>query len=96
MADPKVQQAAQSERRHIWDDPKNVQKLLVVFWVSCGVILALDFFFVRHLSFDHDELPIEGWFGFYGFYGLLACVALVLIAKQLRRVLMRGEDYYDR
>ena len=26
----------------------------------------------------------------------LACVALVLIAKQLRKVLMRPEDYYDR
>ena len=37
-----------------------------------------------------------GLFGFYAFFGFIACVALVLIAKQLRRVLLRREDYYDR
>ena len=31
----------------------------------------------------------------YGIFGFVACVALVLIAKQLRKVLMRREDYYD-
>jgi hypothetical protein len=35
-------------------------------------------------------------FGFYGWFGFVACVALVLIAKQLRRIVMRPEDYYDR
>lgn len=93
MADHLKQNA--DGRKHIWDDPKNVQKLLVVFWISCAAMLAFDLFIVRHLSFSHDELPIEGWFGFYGFYGLIACVALVLVAKQMRRVLMRSEDYYD-
>jgi hypothetical protein len=33
--------------------------------------------------------------GFYAFYGFVACVLLVLIAKQMRKVLMRKEDYYD-
>ena len=50
----------------------------------------------KHLSFEHGELPVEGWFGFYALYGFVACVLLVLVAKQLRKILMRDEDYYDR
>ena len=30
-----------------------------------------------------------------GLYGFVACVFLVLMAKLLRRILMRPEDYYD-
>ena len=44
----------------------------------------------------HAERGWEGWPGFYPMYGFVACVALVLVAKQLRKILMRDEDYYDR
>lgn len=91
-----VNETNRKERQHIWDDPKNVQKLLVVFWLSCAVMLALDLLVHRHLTFEEGQLPVEGWFGFYGFYGFVACVVLVLVAKQMRRIVMRGEDYYDR
>jgi hypothetical protein len=37
----------------------------------------------------------ERWPGFYAFYGFVACFALVLAAKQLRRLLMRPERYYE-
>ena len=53
--------------------------------------LAIDVFVPKHGPF-----AIEHVFGFYGLFGFVACVALVLVAKQLRRVLMRPEDYYDR
>jgi len=33
--------------------------------------------------------------GFYALFGFVACVVLVLIAKEMRKVLMRDEDYYD-
>ena len=33
--------------------------------------------------------------GFYAGYGFVACVLLVLIAKEMRKLLMRREDYYD-
>jgi len=85
----------------MWDNPDNLKKLLRIFFISCGFMILLDLLFVthllhKHLSFkdDHPFAP-EGWFGFYSLYGLLACVVLVLIAKQLRKVLMRSEDYYD-
>lgn len=83
------------EKKHVWDDPANVRRLLVVFWTVCGLLLLVDLAVHRHLSFKHGELPMEGWFGFYPFYGFVACVLLVLIAKQMRKVLIRDEDYYD-
>lgn len=83
------------ERRHVWDDPKNVQILIWVFWFCCAVVFALDFVFNRYASFEHGELPIEQMVGFYSIYGFVACVLLVLIAKQMRKVLMRDEDYYE-
>ena len=58
---------------------------------SAGVLLAIDVIVPKHGPF-----PIEHAFGFYGLFGFIACVVLVLVAKQLRRVLMRPEDYYDR
>jgi hypothetical protein len=33
--------------------------------------------------------------GFYALFGFVACVTLVLIAKQMRKILKRKADYYD-
>ena len=103
MSNPsgKHKTTAGGDSRTYWlDDPKNVRKVILVFFVSCAICVALDFVFMftehgKHLSFHHGELPMEGWFGFYAIYGFVACVLLVLVAKQLRKVLMRSEDYYD-
>jgi hypothetical protein len=86
-------------KKHVFDDPANVKRLVRIFMASCAVLFLLDvvfFFHHKHLSFEHGEFAPEGWFGFYGIYGFVACVLLVLIAKQMRKVLMRDEDYYDR
>jgi hypothetical protein len=68
-----------------------VTRLVRVFYAVCAVLIAIDVFVPKHGPF-----AIEHWFGFYGFFGFIACVVLVLVAKQLRKVLMRPEDYYDR
>ncbi|MCW8861921.1 MAG: hypothetical protein OQJ87_10910 [Rhodospirillales bacterium] len=78
------------ERKHIFDNPRNVKRLIRGFFVACVAVLALDLVFHRHAVH-----PWESLFGFHALYGFGACVALVLIAKELRRILMRGEDYYD-
>jgi hypothetical protein len=44
----------------------------------------------------HVERSWEGFPGFYAIYGFAGCVFLVLVAKQMRKVVMRDEDYYDR
>jgi hypothetical protein len=87
MADHK-----QGDERSYWlDKPGNVTRLVKGFYVVCGLLLAIDVFVPKHGPF-----PVEHTFGFYGLFGFIACVVLVLVAKQLRRVLMRSEDYYDR
>jgi hypothetical protein len=80
-----------NDKTYWLDDPRNVDRLVYGFYVVCGALLVIDFFVPKHGPF-----AIEHVFAFYGIFGFVACVALVLIAKQLRRVLMRSEDYYDR
>jgi len=79
----------QKERRHIFDDKRNVKRVIYALYLVCTVSLVLDFFVHRHV-----EHPWEGLFGFYAFYGFVACVVLVLIAKEMRKILMRKDDYY--
>ena len=87
-------------RKHFFDDPVNVRRVIRTFIAICVVLFLLDgLFFIwhKHLSFEEESFPVEGWFGFYGIYGFVACVLLVLAAKYvLRKLVMRGEDYYDR
>ena len=80
----------EKEKQHIFDNPRNVKRLLWVFYAVCAVLLLLDIVHHRHMIHRWEHL----W-GFYGIFGFLACVALVLIAKEMRKVLMRPEDYYD-
>lgn len=74
----------------IFDDPKNVKRLLLFFFVSLGVLLILDFFIHRHVEFLWEKSP-----EFYAVYGFLSCVGLIFIAKILRFFTKRREDYYD-
>lgn len=76
--------------RRSLDDPCTVNRIVYGLYTLCGVLLLADLFYAKHPSF-----PFEGWFGFYAVYGFVASVALVLTAKQLRRLLRRDEDYYD-
>jgi len=80
-----------SERKHFFDRPRNVTWLLRVFYALCAVLLAADFVYHRHVYHAFESVP-----GFYALFGLAACVVLVLAAKEMRKVLMRGEEYYDR
>ena len=78
------------EKRHVFDDPRNVKRLLRVLYVVCAGLVLIDFVHHRHVAHSWENL----W-GFYAVYGFVACVALVLIAKEMRKLLMRSEDYYD-
>ena len=81
---------ADKEKRHLFDYPRNVKRAIHVLYALCVIALAGDFLVERKI-----EHPWEALFGFYALYGFTACVALVLIAKEMRKVLMRREDYYD-
>ena len=80
-----------SQSKYWLDRSENVTKLYCGLWVVGALLAAIDLILHRHEDFGFATL-----FGFYGLYGFFACVILVLVAKRLRTVLMRDEDYYDR
>ena len=51
------------ERKHFFDDPGNVKKVLRVFYVICAVLLLADFVVHRHVYHE--------WEGLWGFYARL-------------------------
>lgn len=83
--------ASHAGPRGWFDDPKNTRRFFGAFYVLCGALLLSEFVIQRH-----EEFSLEGRFGFYPVYGFFAIVVLVLLSIQLRRVVMRPEDYYER
>jgi hypothetical protein len=74
----------------IFDNPKNVNRLLRGFYVSLAVLLAADFFIHKH-----PEFPWAGRHQFFAAYGFVSCVLVITIAKVLRFFVKRREAYYD-
>ena len=82
-------------RKRMFDYPVNVRLVIRWFIYACIFLAVLDiaifllsYFHVIHV---HHVFKIEGYPCFYPAYGFVACVLLVLVAKQLRRILMRDE-----
>ena len=78
------------EKRHVFDNPRNVKLVIYAVIAVCVISFAADALVHRHV--DHAW---EALFGFYAIYGFVACVILVLAAKEMRKLVMRKEDYYD-
>lgn len=78
------------EKQHLFDKAENVKRLLLALYVSCAVLFVLDFIIHRHAYREWEALP-----GFYAVFGFVAFVVLVLVAKLMRKLLMRKEGYYD-
>lgn len=79
----------QQQRKHFFEKPDNTKRVIRIFYTICAGLLVVDVFYHRHIQHTWEQL----W-GFYAIYGFVACVALVLIAKELRRLVMRDERYY--
>ena len=97
MSDPSrnhqtAQVPSEDGGKNYWlDDRKNVNKVLWTLAAICAGLMIADFFYHKHVVYE-----FENWFGFYGFFGFFLPVVFVLSARQLRKILMRDEDYYDR
>jgi len=81
---------AQGEKERFLDKQENVDRLLWGATVVGVLILLVDFFFHRH-----SYHPWERLWGFYGIFSVVAIVVLVQLAKVLRKLVMRDEDYYE-
>ncbi len=80
----------ENEKKYLFDNPKNIKRVLYFLYGSCVLLLLLDFVIHRHVVHYWENL----W-GFYPVYGFVGCVVLVLVATWMRTFLMRPEDYYD-
>ncbi|MFH1982131.1 MAG: hypothetical protein ABIL58_09805 [Pseudomonadota bacterium] len=74
----------------IFDDPKNVKRLLWFFFAVLAILVIADFFISKHGHF-----PFEDHSNFFSAYGFVACVAVIFASKVLRFFLGRPETYYD-
>ena len=82
--------SADKQKTYLFDNPRNVRRVVLGLVGACVILAGLDLVVHRHVYH-----PWETMVGFYAVYGFVACVLLVLLAKELRKVLMRKEDYYD-
>lgn len=78
------------EKKYWLDQPNNVMKIFWAVCLLCAAVFVADAFYHKHVHFS-----AEGWFGFYGILGFVACIGVVLVAKVMRKILGRPEDYYD-
>ena len=74
----------------IFDKPENVKRFLRFFYASLVVLLIVDFFIHKHADF-----PWEAATDFFAVYGFVSCVLLIFIAKILRLLIKRDENYYE-
>lgn len=75
----------------IFDDPKNVRRLVGFFFAVLIFLLVADFFVHKHGHFPFEDMP-----SFFAAYGFVACVLVIFGSKVLRYFLGRREDYYDK
>ena len=74
----------------IFDAPKNIRRLQIGFFAALVLVLIAEAFVDMH-----GQFYVEHFYGFYAVYGFMSYVLLIFIAKLLRKVLMRKEEYYD-
>ena len=73
-----------------FEEPANINKIVWSLYIACAASVLAELFYEKH-----GHYGFQNFFGFDAWYGFISCVLLVLAAKQLRKVLMRDEDYYD-
>ncbi|HEX7775249.1 MAG TPA: hypothetical protein VF449_01845 [Parvibaculum sp.] len=65
--------------------------VLIGLGVICATLAAADILRGHHGTFDVEHLPL-----FYCVFGFVVYAALIFLAKALRRLILRPEDYYGR
>jgi len=74
----------------LFDSRQNRARVRKIFYVLLLILLIVDFFIPKH-----GHYPWEEAYAFFAVYGFIACVSLIFVAKALRWLVKRSEDYYD-
>jgi hypothetical protein len=80
----------EGEKERFLDRQENVDRLLWGVTVVGVILLLVDVVYHRHVYHSWGRL----W-GFYGIFGAISIIVLVQLAKGLRKLVMRDEDYYE-
>ncbi|MGB5950833.1 MAG: hypothetical protein WBG82_16075 [Parvibaculum sp.] len=64
-------------------------RVLSALAIICFALAAADFFRERHGAFAIEQTPL-----FYCLFGFAVYIAVIFIARGLRRLTLRPEDYY--
>jgi hypothetical protein len=75
----------------LFDSTRNRRRVRWILFGVCLFLLLLDFFIPKHGHFYWENAP-----NFFASYGFISCVSLIFIARVLRKILKKNEDYYDR
>ncbi len=67
----------------------HVNRVIIALGVVCTMVVLADLFYDKGGHYGWEQ-----WVGFQAAYGFVSCVGLVLAATQLRKLIMRSEDYY--
>jgi len=75
---------------------ENANKIWYALVLVCIGLVAFDFIYHSFYHEKHGYFVFETAVAFHAAYGFGAFVFVVLVGKELRKVLMRSEDYYDK
>lgn len=77
------------------DKPEKIRTFFVVFYVICGALFAAEFLLLGAENAHPHPLEERMRFLVYPVYGFLSFWFLVLLARPMRKLLIRSEDYYE-
>lgn len=77
------------------DRPDVVKRLFTVFYVVCGVLFLAEFILMGTENAHPHPLEERMRFFVYPVYGFISFWFLVLLARPMRTLLIRSEDYYE-
>ena len=78
------------------DKPKAVRRFFFAVYLICGALLVAEFFLFGVENAHPHPLEESVRFLVYPMYGFISFWFLVLVAKPMRKLLIRSEDYYER
>lgn len=84
------------DKKYWVEDPKNQNRFFYGLLVLCILLAIPDVVTLFGLLFQSgSDFELKSLLKFYSIYGALCYVGLIFVAKWLRPILMRKEDYYD-
>ena len=75
--------------------PENTEIIWRALVFTCVSLILIDFVYHGFFHEKHGYFVFETAVAFHAGYGFGAFVFVVLLGKELRKILMRPEDYYD-